>query len=307
MAWQKHGVVWRPDGSLAWARSHASGPTPLRRADGGLRIYVQCRDAQGVGRVGFVDVDPDDPRRVLRASTAPVLDVGAPGSFDDNGVFASSVLRLPDGRIFMYYVGFELCHHIRYRLLTGLAISEDDGETFERQRDTPVLERSTAEPHFRCGPFVLHEGGRFRMWYVAGGAWETLEGKHVPVYELRTLESDDGIRWPEAGRLVMAVQPEHEHGLGRPWVVPQAGGYRMHYSVRRRAPARYRLGLAHSRDGIDWTRDDGALGLDVSPGDWDGDSLEYSAEIRAGGRHWLLYNGDDFGGAGFGIAERVGS
>ena len=31
--------------------------------------------------------------------------------------------------------------------------------------------------------------------------------------------------------------------------------------------------------------------------------LEYGAEIRAGGRTWLLYNGDDFGATGFGVAE----
>lgn len=305
MRWHKHGVVWRPDGTLPWARSHASCPTPLRRADGSLRVYLQCRDAQGVGRVGWVDLDPDDPRHVIRAATHPVLDIGAPGSFDDNGVFPTTVLRVPDGRLFMYYVGFELCHHIRYRLLTGLAISEDDGASFVRERSTPILERSPDEPHFRCGPFVLREGGVYRMWYVAGGAWEAIAGKALPVYELRTIESDDGIRWPDTGRVVMAVRPQHEHGFGRPWVVPEAGGYRMHYSVRRRDPARYRLGLAHSHDGLKWQRDDAGLGLDVSPGEWDGDAIEYSAELRAGGRTWLLYNGDDFGATGFGVAERV--
>ena len=77
----------------------------------------------------------------------------------------------------------------------------------------------------------------------------------------------------------------------------------MHYSVRRRSPARYRLGLAHSRNGLDWQRSDDHLGLDVSPGEWDGDSVEYGAEVQAGGRTWLLYNGDDFGATGFGVAE----
>jgi hypothetical protein len=45
------------------------------------------------------------------------------------------------------------------------------------------------------------------------------------------------------------------------------------------------------------------VGLDVSPSGWDGDSIEYGAEIVAGGKTWLLYNGNNFGGTGFGIAE----
>ena len=34
MKWQKYGVVWRPDGSLPWARTHATCPTPLALDDG---------------------------------------------------------------------------------------------------------------------------------------------------------------------------------------------------------------------------------------------------------------------------------
>ena len=56
---------------------------------------------------------------------APVLDIGQPGSFNENGVLACSVVDAGGNRVFMYYVGFELGTKIRYRLLTGLAISEN--------------------------------------------------------------------------------------------------------------------------------------------------------------------------------------
>ena len=305
LLWRKHGVVWQPDGALPWARSHATCPTPLTRADGGLRTYLQSRDADNVGRIGWVDLDPDNPRRVLRVATRPVLDVGEPGAFDDNGVFQTSLVRLEDGRINMYYVGFELCHHIRYRLLTGLAVSDDDGDSFVRVQTTPILERSPAEPHFRCGPHVVLSDGRFRMWYVAGGAWEQIDGKAMPLYDLRYAESDDGIHWPEQGRVVLPVTRSDEHGFGRPYVLRDADGYRMHYSIRKRDPARYELGYARSADGIEWQRCDAELGLAPTAGDWDAEGMAYSAEIETAGRSWLLYNGNDFGGSGVGIAERV--
>jgi len=287
MKWRKHGVVWQPDGTMPWARRYATCPTPLTLPDGTLRVFVQCRDDHNVGRIGFVDVDPQDPRRVLRVAEQPVLDVGTPGSFDDNGVFQTSVITAPDGRVFMYYVGFELCHHIRYRLLTGLAISEDGGHTFVRHKPTPILERSPAEQHFRCGE------------------WEVIEGKPMPIYDIRYLESPDGTDWPDAGHLVLPVALANEHGFGRPDVHRTATGWHMHYSIRQRSPARYRLGYAESPDGLHWQRLDERIGLDVSPNGWDADAVEYSAEIQAGGRTWLLYNGNDFGVTGFGAAELV--
>ena len=304
MRWRKHGVAWRPDGTLPWARSHATCPTPLARADGSLRLFLQSRDAHNVGHVGWIDVDPERPTRVLREAASPVLGPGEPGSFDDNGVFPTCAVPLPDGRVLLYYVGFELGHHVRYRLLTGLAVSEDGGDTFRRVQPTPILERSPAERLFRCGPQVIREAdGGFRMFYVAGSGWETIDGKAMPVYGLRELRSADGIVWPATGRVVMDPDPSQEHGFGRPWVVRDADGWRMHYSVRRRDPARYRLGLARSLDGETWQRHDAGLGLDVSPGEWDGDAIAYGTEVAAGGRTWLFYNGDDFGGTGVGVAE----
>ncbi|MGJ9417712.1 hypothetical protein ACHAC9_08115 [Massilia sp. CMS3.1] len=305
MKWLKHGVVWKPSGTTWWARTHATCPTPIWLDDQTLRVYVQCRDENNVGRIGFVDLDPLDPRKVIRESPEPVLDIGSPGSFDDNGVFQTSVIRVPDGRIYMYYVGFELCHRIRYRLLTGLAISTDNGNTFHRAQATPVLERSPDEQFFRCGPWVECEGDRFRMWYVAGSDWETIDGKQMPIYEIRYMESDDGIHWPAKGHVVMPVALENEHGFGRPVVRNRPDGYRMFYSIRKRNPARYRLGYAQSCDGLMWQRLDADMGLDVTEGAWDGEAISYGIDIDAGGRTWLLYNGNDFGGTGFGIAERV--
>lgn len=305
MKWLKHGVVWAPSGTQAWARSHATCPTPIRLDDGTLRVYLQCRDEHNVGRIGFVDLDPGDPRKVIRESREPVLDIGVPGSFDDNGVFPTSVVQLPDGRLYLYYVGFELCHRIRYRLLTGLAVSTDNGNSFQRVQATPVLERSPDEQFFRCGPWVEQDGGLFRMWYVAGSAWETIDGKQMPIYEIRYAESGDGINWPAQGQVVMPVALENEHGFGRPVVRRGPDGLHMFYSIRKRDPARYRLGYAQSGDGLAWQRRDDELGLDVTAGAWDGEAISYGIDIEAGGKTWLLYNGNDFGGTGFGIAERV--
>jgi hypothetical protein len=302
MRWHKLGVVYKPDGTRDWAVSHAMVPTPTLLNEREVRVYLSFRDAQNVGRAGYVDVCTDDPLRVLRVSPEPVLDIGLPGTFDENGVLPTCVIDVSPGLKYMYYVGFEVGTRIRYRLLTGLAISRDGGETFVRNSRTPILERSDEELFFRGGPFVLREGNLFKMWYVAGSGWTSVAGKAMPVYDLKYLESADGIEWASAGRTCLDLRDSDEHGYGRPYVIRENGLYRLFYSIRRRSVAAYRLGYAESVDGINWRRLDDQLNFDVSMEGWDSEAVMYSAVITLEDKTYMFYNGNNFGETGFGVA-----
>lgn len=304
MRWTKLGRVYAPDGSMPWARSHAMLPTPIHLSDGVVRVFVTCCDAQGIGRPGFVDVHAQDPTRVLRVSQAPLLELGRRGTFDDNGIAACSVVRGLDRRLYMYYVGFELGTKVRYRLFTGLAISEDDGESFRKHSDAPILDRSSSELYFRCGPHCIVEDSVFRLWYVAGSDWTEVDGKEMPVYDIRYLESSNGIDWPDSGLTQIAVSGSDEHGFGRPYVLAKSGGgYGMFYSVRRRSLGAYRMGYAESVDGREWIRMDHLIGLDVTPGSFDSDAIMYAAPLEIDGTLHVFYNGNDFGRDGFAVAR----
>jgi hypothetical protein len=306
MKWNKLGVVLTPDGSLDWARTHAMGPTPYRLSDDVIRVYLTCLDDKGRGRPGYVDVSSADPTKVLKVSTRPLLDIGEPGAFDDNGLVALSVVAVDARTMFMYYAGFELCTNVRYRIFTGLAVSHDGGETFERYSRAPILDRSDSERLFRCGNFVTRTDGVFRMWYVAGSSWTELHGKSMPVYDLRYQESADGVAWSESSTLSLAITGDDEHGFGRPWIVTRDDGtYQMFYSIRRRSFAAYRLGYAESGDGIEWLRRDDEMALDVSPTGPDSEAIMYSAVLSAGSKTYCFYNGNNFGEHGFCVAELV--
>ncbi len=302
MRWIKRGCIYRPDGNLSWARSHASGPTPVLMNEDIIRVYISCRDHLNVGRVGYVDLDASCPEKIVNVGEAPVLDIGSPGTFDEDGVMATSVVEMPDGVLYMYYVGFELGHKVRYRLLSGLAISTDGGYTFSRVSRTPVLERSNDELYFRCGPFVRLEKGIFRLWYVAGSDWTEVGGKMVPVYEIKYLESNDGMTWGQTGVTCIRIENDDEHGLGRPYVVKEGELYKLFYSIRRRSLGAYRVGYAESLDGINWKRQDNELGVDVSTSGWDSESICYCAPLRVREKLYLFYNGNNFGETGFGWA-----
>jgi hypothetical protein len=303
MHWKKLGLVYGPDASMPWAQSHAMIPTPLRLNKKTIRVYVTFCDAKGIGRPGYVDVSAENPLKVTGISRQPLLEIGKPGTFDESGLLTCSVINLGDGRIFMYYVGFELGTKIRYRLLTGLAISEDGGHSFSRYAPTPILERSATEIYFRGGPYCLNGPQRFCLWYVAGSEWIDLDGKTMPVYDIRYAESIDGIHWPDKGEVQIAITEQDEHGFGRPCVIPKAnGGFRMFYSVRRRSLGAYRLGYAESDNGHAWKRMDDKLNLDVTPGSFDSDAIMYAAPIEIDGKLYVFYNGNEFGRAGFAVA-----
>ncbi|QDQ88730.1 hypothetical protein FMZ60_14790 [Alcaligenaceae bacterium SJ-26] len=306
MEWRKRGIVWCPESGHPLMSSHAIAPTPFLLSPSVIRVFVTVQDPQGRGRPTYFDVSATDPAKVLGVAPGPLLDVGVPGTFDDNGLMALSVVRGASGQLMMYYVGFELCQQIRYRLFTGLAISDDNGASFKRYSQAPILDRSDSELFFRGGAFALMEEGRFRLWYVAGSSWTEINGKSMPVYDLRYQESPDGIHWADQGRTVLQITDPDEHGFGRPWVTRLPNGqYHLFYSIRRCSYGAYRLGYAESSDGIAWVRRDAAMGLDVSPTGFDSDAIMYSAVITVAGKTYCFYNGNNFGEDGVALAEMV--
>jgi hypothetical protein len=297
--WGRRAHVWAPSGAPGWQAHSALQPTPLARPDGTIRVFTGIRDADGVSRVGWVDVDGEDPTRVVEVSREPALDIGAPGRFDDNGVVPCALVAL-DGELRLYYAGYQLVQKAKFLVFGGLASSRDGGASFARVRTVPVLDRTDDEPLFRVAHTVRPEGGRFRAWYGGGGDFVESGGNVVPRYDIRYIESDDGIAFPESGERVIPLAPG-EHRLGRPYVIEAGGRWRMFYGISAEG-LRYRLGYAESEDGRTWTRRDDELGLAPSAEGWDSTMVAYPGVVRSSERWHLFYNGNDMGRTGFGVA-----
>jgi predicted GH43/DUF377 family glycosyl hydrolase len=300
MKWRKMGRVYVPDGKIPWAKKYAFPPTPYRVNEKVLRLYVAFCDENTVGRIGFVEVKAENPSHVLRVSQEPVLDIGERGAFDENGILPTSIVPVGN-RLYLYYVGYQLGHKVRYFQFQGLAISDDGGNSFARFSKVPVIDRTDQELLHRTSAFVMRDLDVFKMWYVAGSEWVDVSGKALPRYNLRYLESPDGKTWPTEGRVSIDFQNTDEHAFGRPWVIKEAGHYRMFYSIRTRSKG-YRLGYAVSADGIVWQRKDSVIGLDVSSEGWDSQMVAYSSIVQHKDQVYLFYNGNNCGETGFGYA-----
>jgi hypothetical protein len=73
----------------------------------------------------------------------------------------------------------------------------------------------------------------------------------------------------------------------------------MWYSYRGK---RYRIGYAESSDGLHWIRKDNETGIHVSRSGWDSKMIEYPFVFDHQGSRYLLYNGNDYGKTGIGLA-----
>jgi predicted GH43/DUF377 family glycosyl hydrolase len=297
--WKKLGRIFTPPTDLAWMTGYASVPLARRLEGDRYRVYFSGRDAQNRSQVGYFELRLGEPARTLRVSQRAVLAPGEPGRFDDSGAMGSSLVERPDGRLLLYYIGWNRGHTVPFYNSVGVAASEDGGESFHRVSIAPLLPRDELDPCFTAGANVLVEGGRWRMWYLSCVRWERSAAGLKHYYNIRYAESADGLRWRKHPQPVVDFAGPGEYALSSPHVRRDGERYEMWYSYRGGA---YRIGYAVSRDGIAWQRRDAEAGIDVSPEGWDAQSIEYPCVVEHEGRRYLFYNGNRYGETGVGLA-----
>jgi predicted GH43/DUF377 family glycosyl hydrolase len=302
MRWERRGHIYVPDGSRWWARRYASFPTVEQLGDV-LRVYFVGLDEQNVGRTGYVDLDPEDPRRVVHESAEPVLDIGDLGTFDDCGANVFSVVHHGSVR-HLYYQGWQRTERTPYLIFIGLAIDDGRGTGLRRHSRTPIMDRTEDDPFLRGAPYVLKEEHMFRMWYVSARRWvNDHRGIHYEV-EIRHAHSVDGCLWTADPEPCVTLGGGDEYGVGRPSVLASGGRYEMWYSIRSLTRP-YRIGYAVSSDGMRWTRHDSEGGLERAGDGWESEMVCYSDVVRVGEKLLMFYNGNQHGKTGFGYAEAV--
>ena len=150
----------------------------------------------------------------------------------------------------------------------------------------------------------------FHMWYIYGTKWvrQTEAGAPERVYKIGHARSDDGIAWNKDNKQIVTDKLNPEECQALPSVIKQNGIYHMVFCYREATDFRknkhrgYRFGYAFSEDLGNWIRDDGQVGIDFSKDGWDSDMLCYPHIFHCDDKVYLLYNGNEFGRYGFGLA-----
>lgn len=313
MKWRKLGKLFDPtqhvlpDRCTAFAQSPQSLVLPDR-----IRIYFSSRERDAIGKylshICYADF-ARDLSRLISVSSHAVLPLGKLGCFDEHGVFPINVLR--DGpRVLAYTTGWNRKVSVSADAAIGLAISHDNGNTFQRHGDGPILAATLHEPFLVGDAFVQRYGDIFHMWYIFGVRWEKFTENEPPdrVYKIAHATSSDGVHWQRDGKPIIRDRLNADECQALPTVIRLNDTYHMFfcyrqaYGFRRDSSRAYRIGYAYSTDLENWTRDDSRAGIDISTADWDSQMQCYPHVFACDGKVYLLYNGNEFGKHGFGAA-----
>jgi predicted GH43/DUF377 family glycosyl hydrolase len=313
--WNKLGKIFDPreHKNESWMQEFAQSPSALI-CEKLVRVYFCSRpapapDGQYLSFLSYIDLDRKNLLKIVNICKAPILALGAYGAFDEFGTNPISVIRDQD-EVRVYYAGWTRCQSVPFNAAIGLAISHDDGDTFTRLGEGPVLSYSPDEPFLIGSPRIRKYGGTWHLWYVAGKEWLKTEGKPEPVYKIRMASSEDGINWAKVGKdLLNSTLGQHEC-QACPDVIFHGGTYHMFFSYRsthnyKSKEGGYRIGYASSTDMINWRRCDEMAGMCVSESGWDSEMVNYPNVFVLDGETYMLYQGNEMGRAGIGLAQLV--
>jgi hypothetical protein len=166
----------------------------------------------------------------------PVLEVGAPGSWDEQGADGPTVLK--DGAV--YKMWYHSCNLDYSKCSIGYAISSD-GVNWTKHAGNPVLE-ATPGGWDESGiwfPRVIKNGTTYEMWYRSDR-------------KTGYATSPDGIVWTKYTANPVLSESWDGGGAGVPTLILDEDTYRMWVSGG--ADETRGIGYFESADGIHWTQ-----------------------------------------------------
>jgi len=311
--WKKYGKIFDPTQLkvFSYCNEFAQSPQVLK-IDNGFRIYYSTREIDETGKflshIAFVDFNKDFSK-IIGKSEKPVIPLGGLGTFDEHGIFPINPLKV-ESEVYAYTCGWSRRKSVSVETSTGLAISKDGGKTFLKTGQGPIFSSSLNEPFLVGDSFVKKFNNKFHMWYIYGVRWlENSQEEPARVYKIAHATSDDGMVWDRNGETCIPDKIGENECQALPSVEYHNDQYHMVFCYRhamgfRKDPSKgYRLGYALSDDGIHWERNDDFGGIDIPNGEWDRDMRCYPHLFSHEGELILLYNGNEFGKYGFGLAK----
>jgi predicted GH43/DUF377 family glycosyl hydrolase len=208
-----------------------------------------------------------------------VLAQGAPGDWDSGDALNPSLVEFKGTR-WNFYSGFD-----GRTWRTGAAIEEAG----VWRKAGAVISPRGWESGIAANGSALVVGEEILYWYQAGDP-----------PRIALARSQDGRSWTKRAEPVVPLGPHgsfDERGVADPYVIRAGGAFYLFYLGQDRAiPARQRLGVARSPDGIRWQklRSNPVLELGAAEA-FDENGLGEPAVWSSGGSWWMLYTGRDRG------------
>lgn len=296
--WIARGRLYGSETGAWWMSGGAYAFMPVVEANGIVRFFACGRDDVGRSRIGILTYQWGDTPKLLDVTAEPVLDLGDAGCFDMDGVAYPYMVR-SGGRLWMYFVGWnKLGGRAPWVTNLGLAVSDDDGKSFQRVSRAPIISRTNDDPVGSASSCAIpHDDGSWTLYYTKMLSWNTNLTPPGPCYNIWKARSTDGITWQPLNENTIP-HDAGEYALCAPCLHKFGEQTVMFFSARGH---RYRIYAAPENA-------NGAFRkikepLRIAPGEWDNDMQCYAHVLPIGERLYVFYCGNGFGREGVGYAE----
>jgi hypothetical protein len=299
MAWQKQGLIYRPQSIHPKLATHVANPLPIFLDGDTYRVFYSGRDALNRSSVGYVDIDIVK-REVIYVHPEPVFLHGDEASFYSHGVSIGNCYDVGETR-YILFMGWQCPPDRHWRGEIGRLVLASDLSTLTLDSHKPFMAVDEIDPISLSYPWVMHdESNGYHMWYGSTLQWDA--GNAEMLHVIHHASSVDGHVWQRNGLAI-----PYEIGVAQAFSHPAVSdnsddGYQMWFSYRSGKGEKYRIGYAQSSDKVNWELKLKDVGIDVSEQGWDSDMIEYPAVFQHKDQRYLLYNGNGHGHSGFGLA-----
>lgn len=299
MKFKSLGLIFKPKKKYSWSLSHCMLPTIYKLRKNKFRIFFGSRNNINVSSIGFVDLNYENNKfKVIEYSKKPVLKPGLLGSFDDNGVLPSSIIK-KNKIYYLFYIGWRPSVTTRYSLVAGLAKSKNLN-SFKRVIKSPILNLNNKEPYqILTAPTVIKKNSEYFMWYVSCKKWKT---KDLPFYDIKFAKSKNLLDWIQTGISCIKLK-KGERAVARPFVIYENKKFKMWYCYEKKTDG-YKIGYGESLDGKNWKRKDNKIKF-INKLNGEDKMRAYPNLIKLNGKTFIFYNGNNYGEKGIYCAKLV--
>jgi len=304
--WKRLGLLFDPlhYSRPEWMNSYAAVPFIEDIKKDSIKIYFTSRTKSNKSLTGWAKFRFNNLfSGPIEISKKPLLELGEIGMFDEDGIMGCHITKIKDKKYFNY-IGWNLGCSTPFRNAIGLAEYDEGDNSYKRVSQGPILDRSIHDNCFVASNCLFDDDGIYRMYYLSCDKWENIDGKLVHKYNIKYAQSIDGINWERNGIIAIDYKYDNEYAISVPRVIKENGVYKMWYSYRGGPKYKlYSIGYAESYDAINWERKDNLINFSKSnKNDWDFNMKCYPFIFDYKNERYMLYNGNDYGKTGFGLA-----
>lgn len=298
--WNKSGCIFKAQGQFPFMLSHTAMCIPMHLHDNIYRIYFSTRGERNNPQVGYIEIDLNEPDKILTISENAALENGQESYFDFNGLYSGCIVKR-ENELWMYYSGRTNLENGMYHVSAGLAISNDNGLSFQKFSHSPIHQRNIHDPWLVSTPFVMPYLNGWRMYYLSGRKITRFsDTDYSSHYDIRSAFSVDGIEWKSENKIHIPMT-ETISNIAAPNILKISDSkYLMTYSYVENNNG-YQLGAAYSENLNDWTVCN-HLFKDLAASSWE-KTRAYPCSFIHQNQFYMVYGGHNYGKEGMGLAH----